>query len=1245
MCTIKLIKWLFIFVLIFSSLDSYLLAQTSAITATITDSDSQAWAGMKWRVTFVPNPSYPNLNNYVIAATGAPINRSIANPDPGIADGTGTFSVTVYDNTAIQPAGSSYTFTLCAKTVAPCSVIPNISVNGATEDLSSTLSSLVIAPRFAAVSGAYGYNDTEVSPTPLPGGRYFNVTDQTTHEWNGTVWQTTSGSGTVSGVTSDCTGTGTGVIPIICTKTGGVVFAPSATTDTTNAGNISTGTVTRPVAVPIGGTSVTAPNIGGLGYAKLFGNGSTNGISTCFGTYASCIADPSYATTEHYSWNFNNSALPFTMSPSAASALDYRTGKFARTYHNSPVDPFSTYYAAERINCGQDLTSTPPSGSTQFHCLDMFELISAPGLDHGNQPVGQQGWSTHQTININKTTVSSGISSMLTGSHTKAGIGDNEGVQIYNFNYGGAVAQSDEGNHIFSGNGGEAGTTYAGTVTSGGAGATTVKVTCTADCNDPGDGRYLIDTHSAVLTGNITAQTTPVSFTPGNFTFDTSAPISTFWGTLSSNCNAGAGPIPPGTGYNTVTCTVASGPGNTGAPVANDLLCFAGQFHEQAKITSVTGSGPWSITLPLRQPHEASSWVMANSICGDFIDPTANQVTTSQLLRYPVDMLGCTTATTCQYRWFERGNSGQTFRTGNMVIGTQAATSLTNTGGITTFSAGNDDWYVGNSVTFTSAANSAFNGTCTNVFKTPNLNGASNYGCGQAGLSGQTSATANVAVGTSGFGNTAFTLWPGGEVLDAMDRSVAPAIIDGTFTLEANPAAWANGDTVENVHHYALDADAGQYSLAYLNPVGGPISTHIFRLACTGGGCNGIGPVSTNSLSLIRLDNVAPITTYLGHGGYVTPPGGIYEGNSGGSGLFNYALAMQFAPDGPSPSVVNVGAPATGVTDCTQKYTIFQLTGSANGNLLYTPCHNELSFAGNVNVVLNSDLGFTQFRDSIRFAALATPVSAVPTCVTTGGTIADSTQVCSVVEAVNNAGHSSPSVETCATTGSSGSNTNKCTYSWSYVIGAASYKNYCRTTSAELFCQTLNGTNTTSWVDNGTVTPSGAIPAGNTSLGGVNSASQLQLQGSTSALNVTIKANASQATSTMTLPSLPCAANQTWSDNGSGVYSCASLSTFYPAQTATCTPGTNVTSCTCATATCTSNRGSYTIVGGTATTGTIATLSWTAVAAAPVCTTSENGGVGFLGIGHSVATTTGMNITAGVAVTGLTITVDYSCVP
>lgn len=94
---------------------------------------------------------------------------------------------------------------------------------------------------------------------------------------------------------------------------------------------------------------------------------------------------------------------------------------------------------------------------------------------------------------------------------------------------------------------------------------------------------------------------------------------------------------------------------------------------------------------------------------------------------------------------------------------------------------------------------------------------------------------------------------------------------------------------------------------------------------------------------------------------------------------------------------------------------------------------------------------------------------------------------------------------------------------------------------------------------------------------------------------------------------------------------------------ATVAAGSGVSSATAATATLTNLRGTVVIAGGTATTGTIATLSWAATPTAYVCTATQNGGSANYLIGNSVATTTGFSITAGASVAGATVTVNYSC--
>lgn len=96
------------------------------------------------------------------------------------------------------------------------------------------------------------------------------------------------------------------------------------------------------------------------------------------------------------------------------------------------------------------------------------------------------------------------------------------------------------------------------------------------------------------------------------------------------------------------------------------------------------------------------------------------------------------------------------------------------------------------------------------------------------------------------------------------------------------------------------------------------------------------------------------------------------------------------------------------------------------------------------------------------------------------------------------------------------------------------------------------------------------------------------------------------------------------------------------------TGGTGITSVTCATASCTNLRGTYTVIGGTATTGTIITLVWPTTTTAYVCSAAQNDtgvATAYLGLGHSVATATGMTISAGITVVGTTFSVDYICQP
>jgi hypothetical protein len=100
--------------------------------------------------------------------------------------------------------------------------------------------------------------------------------------------------------------------------------------------------------------------------------------------------------------------------------------------------------------------------------------------------------------------------------------------------------------------------------------------------------------------------------------------------------------------------------------------------------------------------------------------------------------------------------------------------------------------------------------------------------------------------------------------------------------------------------------------------------------------------------------------------------------------------------------------------------------------------------------------------------------------------------------------------------------------------------------------------------------------------------------------------------------------------------------------TPTFTAGTSVTSCGCAAGTtCTNQRGELAIVGGTATTGTICTVNFSAtLGTAPgYGEVTQNGGATLFGVGHGAPATTGMTISAGISVAASTLTVDYQLLP
>jgi hypothetical protein len=129
----------------------------------------------------------------------------------------------------------------------------------------------------------------------------------------------------------------------------------------------------------------------------------------------------------------------------------------------------------------------------------------------------------------------------------------------------------------------------------------------------------------------------------------------------------GAQTVPSNCTVNVTSGTFASGSYDS----------FAGTWHETAQDTSVTvpSGGQQTVSLSLRQAHEANSWVMEGGISGSCIVFTAN---IGDNFKYPITVLGFD-GTSLYTRPFAFGGqpSGMYSNSGNMSLSSGASTAFT----------------------------------------------------------------------------------------------------------------------------------------------------------------------------------------------------------------------------------------------------------------------------------------------------------------------------------------------------------------------------------------------------------------------------------------------------------------------------------------------------------------------------------------------------------------------------------------
>src|SRR6266567_1703320 len=174
-------------------------AQTTALSATVVDSDGTTWANGTWSINFKPGPGFFSPSQYKI--NGASLDPAVYSQN-GTLNGSGVLAVTVYDSSVVTPFGSGWTLSVCSNTSAPCSAY-QFSTAGASQNISAALTASITAPRFIARSGTYGYNDGEAANQLVVGATYYNVTTPGQRCYSGSAWAACSSGSPYPGCTPD----------------------------------------------------------------------------------------------------------------------------------------------------------------------------------------------------------------------------------------------------------------------------------------------------------------------------------------------------------------------------------------------------------------------------------------------------------------------------------------------------------------------------------------------------------------------------------------------------------------------------------------------------------------------------------------------------------------------------------------------------------------------------------------------------------------------------------------------------------------------------------------------------------------------------------------------------------------------------------------------------------------------------------------------------------------------------------
>src|ERR1700683_5513659 len=108
------------------------IAQTTAVSALVSDTSGTNWANGPYTITFVPVPGNPGPYNW----NGNPFVPQVYT---GSMDAGGNLAISLPSNTSIFPSGTQWKFTVCPQASSQCRSV-STGVTGTTQNLTSTIS-------------------------------------------------------------------------------------------------------------------------------------------------------------------------------------------------------------------------------------------------------------------------------------------------------------------------------------------------------------------------------------------------------------------------------------------------------------------------------------------------------------------------------------------------------------------------------------------------------------------------------------------------------------------------------------------------------------------------------------------------------------------------------------------------------------------------------------------------------------------------------------------------------------------------------------------------------------------------------------------------------------------------------------------------------------------------------------------------------------------------------------------------